>query len=66
MTAVIDEEDYCGCCGDVIPRLVDDATGVADIVPWWCDPCKGHVGTDGPPWERTHQALTGEPCPWQV
>jgi len=47
---------YCGCCGDGPIRLN-----------LWCDRCAAHVGQPGPPpWERTYQAISGEPCPFQV
>ena len=54
------EEDFCGCCGDAIPDH-----GM-DIVQAWCGPCWHHVGIVGPMWERTFEAMNGEPCPFQV
>lgn len=52
-------EDYCGCCGRAIIDTV--------VVRVWCDDCSkpGHLGLAGPPWERTYQAVTGEPCPFK-
>jgi hypothetical protein len=52
-------EDFCGCCGDAMPG---PATGRN-----WCSRCVLHLGsTHLPPWERTYEAVTGTPCPFQV
>lgn len=55
-----DDETFCGCCGDVI--LVEPCAAI----PWWCDRCFPHTGVVGHLWERTYEALNGEPCPFQV
>lgn len=31
----------------------------------WCEFCAEHVGTEGPPWERTYESVHGKPCPIQ-
>lgn len=46
---------YCGCCGRPCHETAE-----------WCDACEAHVGKNGgPPWERTHFALTGNPCMYE-
>jgi hypothetical protein len=52
--------DYCGCCGDEIRNSTDHMV-------MWCARCKPHIaGYSAPPWERTYEAINGEPCPFQV
>lgn len=53
-------ENFCGCCGHPIP---DDGS---DDEPVWCHACLTHIGSEGAPWDRTYEATTGTPCPWQV
>lgn len=57
------DEHFCGCCGNQIrPR-----TRRPD--PVWCNRCLNnldHLGHDGPPWDRTHLAVHGKPCPYQA
>lgn len=58
-------QDYCGCCGDEIPATGNDHVP-DDDVPMWCNRCWHHTGVAGPLWERTYEALNGEPCPFQI
>lgn len=65
MNIVSDEENYCGCCGDVIADH-------ADASRMWCGCCLKHLGpaiinnVRIPAWERTYQACVGVPCPFSV
>lgn len=44
----------CGCCGC---RISSTAL--------WCVRCAGHVAKDGHLWDRTFEAVHGEPCPYK-
>lgn len=50
---------WCGCCG----RNVHQRKG--DFDPIWCSRCMGHVAATGHLWDRTFEAINGEPCPFQ-
>lgn len=55
-----DDEYFCGCCGNEIPQWHHNRL--------WCSPCSLHISPSQykPLWERTYEAVTGEPCPYQV
>jgi len=51
----------CGCCGRTSTRSAfvnNDG---------FCRDCAGHVAQDNrPPWDRVYQAITGQPCPFDL
>jgi hypothetical protein len=51
---------YCGCCGRQARARRSDPE------PLWCKPCSQHVAATGHLWDRTFEAINGEPCPYQV
>lgn len=51
-----EDYEYCGCCGRRLRHK--------DML--WCLPCLRHVSTEGHLWDRTHEARTGQPCPFAV
>jgi len=52
------DTNYCGCCGR------ETQWGGS---PYWCQECSRHVADNRqPPWDRTYEAIHGEPCPFQI
>jgi hypothetical protein len=50
--------EHCGCCGRCFVRL-------DDVFCYQCRQLKGHLGSiHWPPWDRTHEAVHGTPCPF--
>jgi hypothetical protein len=57
-------DHFCGCCGrDIRPPSRGRRVPIDSF---WCVRCEDHVLDDGAPWDRTYEASTGRPCPYQV